>query len=117
MLTIHVNGQTHTLDVPPDFRGSAEEAFAETAVDAETFVVIASPSHHIDFTSVQAALRTPTRYIGMLGSRRKREALGTYLKQAGYGEEAIARVTTPASILIPTFETKKGHPILVPRSV
>jgi len=86
--------------VPPDFRGSAEEAFAEASIDTETFVVIASPSHHIDFTSVQAALRTPARYIGMLGSRRKREALGTYLKQAGYGDDAIARVTTPAGLAI-----------------
>ncbi len=85
---------------PADLSCSPEEAFSRSALDGRTFVVIASPSHQLDFQAVQAALKTPAAYIGMLGSRRKREALFSYLRDSGCPEAEISRVTTPAGLAI-----------------
>jgi xanthine dehydrogenase accessory factor len=85
---------------PADLSCSPQEAFSRSAIDGHTYVVIASPSHHLDFQSVQAALKTPAAYIGMLGSRRKREALFSFLQDSGCPEAEISRVTTPAGLAI-----------------
>lgn len=85
---------------PPDLSCPPAEALAQQALDAESFVVIATPSHHLDFQAVQAALQTPARYIGMLGSRRKRETLIQFLQQRGCPDREISRVTTPAGLAI-----------------
>lgn len=84
----------------PDLSSTPAEALAQVPLDAQSFVVIATPSHHLDFQAVQAALQTPARYIGMLGSRRKRETLIHFLQQSGCTDQEISRVTTPAGLAI-----------------
>lgn len=84
----------------PDLTCPPAEAVAQTAVDRQTLVVIATPSHQLDFQAALAVLATPAPYIGLLGSRRKRAALHDFLRERGCAEEAIARVITPAGIAI-----------------
>lgn len=83
---------------PPDLCCSAAEAFERLAVDGHCSILIATPSHHLDFAAVKAALRTPAAYIGMLGSRRKRETLFELLRSDGFSAAQITRVTTPAGL-------------------
>ena len=69
-------------------------------VDAGTFVVIATAGFEGDFTAVRALLRTPARYIGVIGSKRKRETLMQTLLAEGYTPEALSRLTIPVGLPI-----------------
>lgn len=74
------------------------EAFGQLALDRESFVVIATPGHLHDFDAVRGCLATETGFIGLLGSRRKRETLLTLLEQEGVGEEQRRRIVTPVGL-------------------
>jgi len=77
-----------------------DRAFAAIGVDSGTYIFIATSDHHEDFLATASALRTPARYIGLLGSRRKWVALESYLKDRHFDAEAIGRVTSPAGLEI-----------------
>jgi xanthine dehydrogenase accessory factor len=74
------------------------EAFGRLALSPESFVVVATPGHLSDFAAVRGALASEARFIGLLGSRRKREALMKTLSDEGYSEEQRARVVTPVGV-------------------
>lgn len=69
---------------------------APTAADA---VCIMTRGHQGDAAAVRWALDTPAGYIGLMGSRRKRETLFADLAAAGYAD-APARITTPIGLAI-----------------
>ncbi|MBI4679144.1 MAG: XdhC family protein [Elusimicrobia bacterium] len=46
-------------------------AVVKAGVDAKTFVVIVTRGHELDRECLEAALKTPARYIGMIGSKNK----------------------------------------------
>jgi xanthine dehydrogenase accessory factor len=66
----------------------------------DSFVVVATPAHLSDFDAVRGALSSEARFIGLLGSRHKREALLKTLSDEGYSEEQRARVVTPVGVEI-----------------
>lgn len=76
----------------------AGEALARFGVDQGTYVVIATAGHETDFAAVRATLATPARYIGVIGSNRKREALFRTLREAGYSDADLERITIPVGI-------------------
>ena len=76
------------------------EAFQQVRIGSESFVVVATPGHVSDFDAVKGALATEARFIGLLGSRRKREALLNILTDEGYSEEQRGRVVTPVGMEI-----------------
>jgi xanthine dehydrogenase accessory factor len=53
-----------------------------------------------DFAAVRGALATPAGFIGLLGSRRKRELLLTTLKEEGVPPEQRVRIVTPVGLEI-----------------
>jgi len=83
-----------------DLTCPAAEVFRKLSVDDSSYIVVAAPSHKDDFAAVSGALETTAAYIGMLGSRRKREALRLHLQASGFSEQAITRVVTPAGMAI-----------------
>ena len=72
-----------------------DAAFARLTLDRESFAVIATPGHVHDFDAVRGCLATEVGFIGLLGSRRKREALMKALTEEGYEAVRQARVVTP----------------------
>ncbi len=90
----------HVPDAHEIVQGAAEKVFSALPVDAETFVVIATHSYEIDFAAVRAALRTPARYIGLIGSKRKREVLFKELTSEGFSAEDLARLHSPVGLPI-----------------
>jgi len=80
--------------------GSAEDALSALNVIDDTYLVIATPNHEGDFAAVRAALKTPARYIGLIGSKRKREVLFKELKAEGVPDEDLARLYTPVGLPI-----------------
>jgi xanthine dehydrogenase accessory factor len=48
-----------------------EEQFAQLPIDTNTFIVIVTRGHSHDQLCMEAALNTPAKFIGMVGSRPK----------------------------------------------
>ena len=63
-----------------------------------TWIVIASRSHESDAAALKAVIESPAAYIGMLGSRRKVSLIFETLREAGVGEEQLARVCAPVGL-------------------
>ena len=80
--------------------GSAENVLTNLRVVDDTYLVIATHSYESDFAAVRAALKTPARYIGLIGSKRKREVLFKELKAEGVSDEDLARLYTPVGLPI-----------------
>lgn len=80
--------------------GNAAEAFERFGVDPATSIVITTTGFVKDFDAVRAALKTPARYIGVIGSKRKASVLVKTLTEEGYTPDELARVNVPMGIPI-----------------
>jgi xanthine dehydrogenase accessory factor len=74
------------------------EAFGHLILDRESFAVIATPGHLSDFDAVRGCLASEAGFIGLLGSRRKRETLLSTLADEGFDADLRARVITPVGL-------------------
>jgi xanthine dehydrogenase accessory factor len=68
--------------------------------DPDAFVVILTRGHLHDKTVLAQALRTDAGYIGMIGSRRKRDQIYAALRQEGFTEADLQRVASPVGLPI-----------------
>ncbi len=66
----------------------------------EDMIVIVTRGHLQDQTVLETALKTKAGYIGMIGSKRKRELLYRGLREKGVAEEQLLRVHSPIGINI-----------------
>lgn len=82
--------------VVDDFDG----ALSDLDPDEHGFVVIVTRGHRHDFSVLVQALRTPAAYVGLMSSRSKRERIEAGLREAGFGDEDIARVRMPIGLAI-----------------
>lgn len=69
-------------------------------VDNNTFVVIVTRGHRHDEQALEAVIRSPARYLGMIGSRRKAKTIFDDLAASGVPQELIARVHCPIGLPI-----------------
>jgi xanthine dehydrogenase accessory factor len=76
------------------------DAFGRLSLDRESFVVIATPGHLHDFEAVRGCLSTEAGFIGLLGSRRKRDTLLQCLEEEGMDASRRARIVTPVGLEI-----------------
>jgi xanthine dehydrogenase accessory factor len=89
-------------DFPPTVPENVE-VVATDAPEAElaglrpgTFVIVATHSHALDYEIVAAALaRDDWAYVGLIGSRAKRNQFEKRLAARGFTPEQLARVTCP----------------------
>lgn len=81
-------------------RESFEQAFKDLEVDQESYLVIVTRGHAHDKTVLGQALRTGAGYIGMIGSKRKRDAIYRALLEEGFTEKDLKRVYSPIGIEI-----------------
>lgn len=72
--------------------------FDRIPVDEETYLLIMTHSHGHDQQVLARALRTPARYIGMIGSSRKRRVIFSHLKKQGVAQEELDRVCCPVGL-------------------
>jgi xanthine dehydrogenase accessory factor len=79
---------------------SFEQAFNGLEIDSDSYVVIVTRGHLHDKTVLEQALRTKAGYIGMIGSRRKRDILYQTLLSEGFTQEDIDRVHCPIGLNI-----------------
>jgi xanthine dehydrogenase accessory factor len=79
---------------------SFAQAFAGLEIDSDSYVVIVTRGHLYDKTVLEQALRTKAGYIGMIGSRRKRDIVYQALLNEGFSQEDIDRVYSPIGLNI-----------------
>ena len=69
-------------------------------VGPEDYVCIMTRGHANDAACEAFALTTPARYIGVMGSRRKTAWVNGLLREQGFTDADLARVTTPIGLPI-----------------
>ena len=84
-----------TIVVPDYTRG-----LDQVPVNANTFIVIATRGHWFDDLALEAAVRTPAKYVGLLGSRRKTILIYQRLLQQGVAPERLRAVRAPIGLAI-----------------
>jgi len=79
---------------------SFEQAFTNLDIDKDSYIVIVTRGHAHDKTVLAQALNTGAGYIGMIGSKSKRNAIYKALKEEGFTDKDIARVFSPIGLEI-----------------
>ncbi len=72
----------------------------DLSIDDDSYLVIVTRGHIHDKSVLAQALKTKARYVGMIGSKRKRELIFRALLEEGYGKEDLARVHSPIGLEI-----------------
>ncbi|RLB85349.1 MAG: XdhC/CoxI family protein [Deltaproteobacteria bacterium] len=90
---------------PEDLPGAAEvhklsfdNVVRRFPVDADSYLVIVTRGHVHDKNVLAQALETPARYIGMIGSKRKRDIIYKKLLEEGFSQGDISRVHSPIGL-------------------
>jgi xanthine dehydrogenase accessory factor len=79
---------------------SFEQAFSGLEIDKDSFIIILTRGHMFDRVVLEQSLKTGAGYIGMISSRKKREAIYTALLKTGITKEALEKVHSPIGIKI-----------------
>ena len=66
-------------------------------IDERTYVLVATHGQY-DENVLEQVLRSPARYVGMVGSRKRAEDCRAYLRATGLKDEQIAHLKAPAGL-------------------
>jgi xanthine dehydrogenase accessory factor len=76
------------------------DVFEKLPVNNSSYLLIATRGHREDLTCLRFALRSPAKYIGLLGSRRKIGLFIEALEKEGIDPSAFDRVFSPVGLSI-----------------
>jgi len=79
---------------------SFEQALAGLEMHADSYLVLVTRGHAHDNIVLRQALGSKAGYIGMIGSRRKRDAVYAALEREGFSRLEFARVFSPIGLAI-----------------
>lgn len=79
-------------------QGDVPAAIAAFEYGWSSFLVIATRGHKLDADCVMAAVQTPVRYIGLLGSRRKTILIEKMLREEGIDDARIKAIHAPVGL-------------------
>ncbi len=80
------------------FAEEYEELFPKLTVNESTFIVIVTRGHRDDMRILRWAVTTPSKYIAMIGSKRKVISVVHELEKEGLAREAFERVFAPMGL-------------------
>ena len=86
-------GAEETVVVPDYTQG-----LDQIPINANTYIVIATRGHWFDDLALEAAVRTPAKYVGLLGSRRKTILIYQRLAGLGVSPERLNAVNAPVGL-------------------
>lgn len=78
--------------------GWPDEVFAKVGIDAATCICLLTHDPKFDEPAIDAALKSPAAYIGVIGSRKTQAIRRERLAAAGFGPEAIGRLKGPIGL-------------------
>jgi xanthine dehydrogenase accessory factor len=76
------------------------EHLPDLPVDEDSYLIIVTRGHLHDQVCLEQALQTKAGYIGMIGSRRKKETIYQNLRDKGVSDEILNRVYSPIGLAI-----------------
>jgi xanthine dehydrogenase accessory factor len=79
---------------------SIPKALKAHPIDESCFVVIVTRGHQNDHQALDAVIRRPAGYIGLIGSRRKSKMILKDIRDSGVSQELLERVHTPIGLPI-----------------
>jgi len=79
---------------------SFHQAFVGLGIDWDSYVVILTRGHLHDKAVLEQALKSDAGYIGMIGSKRKRDLIYKELLGKGFTESDLERVCAPIGLAI-----------------
>jgi len=77
-----------------------EKIFPSLKLNEHSYVVIATRGHKGDLICLREALKTPARYIGMIGSKRKMIEFSKVLESEGVPAERLEQIHSPVGLAI-----------------
>ncbi len=77
-----------------------DNVFLKTAIGKSSYIVIVTRGHKYDELVLELALRTPAKYIGMMGSRIKNQTIFSHLLAKGVPQEMLKSVHSPIGLEI-----------------
>jgi xanthine dehydrogenase accessory factor len=76
------------------------DIFADFEITANSYIVILTRGHSFDKEALGQALQTDAGYIGMIGSRRKRQSIYGQLLKEGFEQSLLDQVNCPIGLPI-----------------
>ena len=101
---IVVDGRDHlaTAERFPDADavrvGIPSEIVESIGFSRDTAIVLVSHEYKYDLPILKAALASDAGYVGMLGGRKRRDAMKELLRGDGVGDDALSRLRTPIGL-------------------
>jgi xanthine dehydrogenase accessory factor len=80
--------------------GQIDDVLPQLVVDEDTFCIVVTRGHNHDEQALSLLVNRPSRYLGMIGSRRKIKLIFDDLRREGVSDEALARVHAPLGLEI-----------------
>lgn len=110
----HLEFRTIVIDDRPEFADSERFPFADSVlvcpqyhsvfeeftINTDSYILIVTRGHYFDKEVLAQALETDAGYIGMIGSRRKRDTIYGELNNQGTGADQLVRVHCPVGLSI-----------------
>lgn len=97
-LPFHLAWFDERPDSPPGVHIGDRSALCAQARAARGFTLILTHDHALDYELLRAALTSPARFIGLIGSETKRIRFMRRLREEGFSENDLARVVCPIGL-------------------
>jgi xanthine dehydrogenase accessory factor len=75
-----------------------EAALPQLPINANSFIIVATRGHRFDNVALMAAARTPARYVGLMGSKRKTILIYEDLIKDGLPVERVKEIRSPIGL-------------------
>ena len=86
----------------PDIDGvvalKPEDALPNLPINPNTFIVVATRGHRYDNVALEAAAKTPAKYVGIMGSKRKTIMIYEDLIRSGLALDRIKEIRSPIGL-------------------
>jgi xanthine dehydrogenase accessory factor len=80
--------------------GDLQDAFSSLDFSGNEYVVIVTRSHEYDAEALRESMKRHTKYVGMIGSKRKVKIIFDQMGENGFDGETIGKVHAPIGISI-----------------
>jgi len=75
-----------------------EDALPQLPINPNTFIIVATRGHRYDNVALDVAARTPAKYVGLMGSRRKTILIYEDLLRGGMPIERVREIRSPIGL-------------------